>query len=120
MRRRQVTKKPCLTKKLYGELDSDSEAERQPSGNRAPALPCLRGQRTNPNALLKRRVTEADDSAMSAQRMQQVNLIYPVAVRESARSRTGWNCHLRSFVEFISVNVGGFQRDAKVSSLPMP
>lgn len=50
------------------------------------------------------------------------HLIYPVSVRDTAKSRIGCrdNCHLNYLVKFIIVNVGGLHRDAKASSPPMP
>ena len=49
------------------------------------------------------------------------NLIYPVDVRDTAKSGIGYlgNRHLNYLVESIFVNVGGSRQDVKASSLPM-
>jgi hypothetical protein len=49
------------------------------------------------------------------------NLAYPISVRDSAKSGLGCvdNRCLNYSVEFILMNVGGSQQDAKASSLPM-
>jgi hypothetical protein len=47
--------------------------------------------------------------------------IYPVTGRDTAKSGIGFldNHHLNNLVESISVNVGGFYQNVKVSSPPM-
>jgi predicted alpha/beta superfamily hydrolase len=50
------------------------------------------------------------------------DLNYPARARDSAKSGLGHkaNRYLNYLIESVSMNVGGFDSDAKASSLPMP
>jgi hypothetical protein len=66
-------------------------------------------------------MTEAGNDHVLAQRMSEVNLTLPPDRSGYREERDGLceNRHLNDLVEFISVNVGGSDMDAKVSSPPM-
>ena len=58
---------------------------------------------------------------MTSPKIPEVNLTYPLAGRDTAKSGMGCmgNRHLKYLAEFIFVNVGGSYRNVKASSLPM-
>jgi hypothetical protein len=75
-------------------------------------------QRTNPTALCYPMGYRSRSLTHTGSKVEAGHLIYPVSVRDTAKSRMGCrdNCHLNYLVEFIIVNVGGLQRNAKASS----
>jgi hypothetical protein len=79
------------------------------------------GLRPNPNEPLFRRVTKSGQEEISLKKVTTGHPYYPVVGRDTAKSGLGFidNHHLNNLVESISVNVGGFYRDVKVSSPPM-
>jgi hypothetical protein len=80
------------------------------------------GQRTNPRRERSYGGYRGWSSPCTSPKVSTGYLIYPVDVRDTAKSGMGHggNRHLHHLAESISVNVGGSPQDAKESSLPMP
>ncbi len=81
----------------------------------------MTGQRTNRKIFMISTGCRGWLFILTSPKVSADNLIYSADVRDTAKSGIGHvgNRHLSYLVESISVNVGGSQRNAKESSLPM-
>ena len=79
------------------------------------------GQRTSQKVTLSLTGYRAWKGHSSRSKVSADHLTYSADVRDTAKSGIGYhaNRHLNYLVESISMNVGGSQQNAKVSSLPM-
>ena len=79
------------------------------------------GQRPNPNVISFQKGTEDGYFFFPSRKVVTGNPNYPDTGRDSAKSGLGFhdNHHLNNLAESISVNVGDFYQDVKVSSPPM-
>jgi len=80
------------------------------------------GQRTDSKACSGPRSHQSWLRRLTSPKASAGYLNYPADVRDTAKSGIGHgdNRHLNYLVKSISGNVGGFYRDVKASSLPMP